>query len=309
MLAWLVFITIVITLLSLDLGVFNRKDHVIGVRESLFFSAGYIAIGLLFGAWVWYTMGAQSGKEYLTGYVIEKTLSLDNIFVISLIFSFLKIPRIYQHRVLFWGIIGVIILRGLLIGVGGALVHEFEWVLYVFAGFLVLTGIRMLFIVNEDPNMAQNPILKFLQKHLRLSKELNGNHFTVKQLHTNGSQITYFTPLFLALVLVEISDLIFAVDSVPAIFAITTDTYIVYTSNLFAVLGLRALYFALDNVIERFKYVKYALSIVLIFIGGKVFAPLLFNIKKVPTSLSMSITIGIIAAGILYSIYKTRKKS
>jgi tellurite resistance protein TerC len=211
--------------------------------------------------------------QYFTGFFVEKSLAMDNVFVISLIFTYFAIPRIYQHRVLVWGILGVIVLRGIMIGLGAALINQFDWILFIFGAFLLITGIKMLVIADKEPDIAGNPILKFLRKHLNVTDELHGEKFFVKGPDPKGcgKLVRFATPLFLALVLIEFADLIFAVDSVPAIFAITTDPYIVYTSNIFAILGLRALYFALAAMVHRFHYLKYALSLVLIFIGAKIF--------------------------------------
>lgn len=305
---WGIFIAIVIIMLIFDLGVLNKKDHEIEVKESLKLSAFYIIIALLFSAWIWHQLGRSSAEEYLTGYLIEKSLSLDNIFVISMIFTYLNIPKIYQHRVLFWGIIGVIVLRGIMIGVGAKLVAEFEWLLYVFAAFLVFTGIKMLLVKEHATDMGDNKLLKFIRSHLRVTKELHGHDFFVMLPDTKrNKKILWCTPLFVALLMVECIDALFAIDSVPAIFAITTDTYIIYTSNIFAILGLRALYFALAAVLTRFIYLKYALSIILIFIGSKIFIADLFGWHKFPTSVSLGVTIGLLAGGILLSLYKTRK--
>jgi tellurite resistance protein TerC len=305
--AWLAFMTVVVVLLALDLGVLHKDEREIGVRESLLLSAGYISIALLFGAWVWWYMGAQSGIEYYTGFLIEKSLSMDNVFVIAMIFGFLGIPRAYQHRVLFWGILGVIVMRAGLIGVGAALVQNFSWVLYVFGAFLVITGIKMWRAAEETPDMASNPVLRFLRRHLRVTDELHGKAFFVSKPDASGRMVRYATPLFLALAMVEIVDLVFAVDSVPAIFAITSDPFIVYTSNIFAILGLRALYFALAAMIHRFHYLKYALALVLVFIGTKIF--LVNVIGKFPPPLSLGVTFGLIAGGVLVSLWKTRDTS
>jgi len=259
----------------------------------------------MFGAWVWWYLGAQSGMEYLTGFMIEKSLSMDNVFVIALIFSFFAIPRQFQHRVLFWGILGVIVLRAIMIGLGAALVTEFSWILYIFGAFLVFTGIKMWVLADHVPDIANNALLKFLKKRLRVTEELQGNAFWVyKSDPATGKSVRWFTPLFLALILIEFVDLVFAVDSVPAIFAITTDPFIVYTSNIFAILGLRALYFALAAMIHRFKYLKYALAMVLVFIGTKIF--LVGIIGKTPPVISLTVTFGLIAGGVLYSMWKTR---
>jgi tellurite resistance protein TerC len=302
---WLAFVGIVVALLAFDLGVLHKDDKEIGVRESLLLSAGYISVALLFGAWVWWYLGAQSGMDYYTGFMIEKSLSMDNVFVIALIFSFFAIPRQYQHRVLFWGILGVIVLRAIMIGLGAALVSQFSWVLYLFGAFLIFTGIKMWVIADHMPDIANNPLLRFLKRHMRVTDGLRGNAFWVRENDpATGTLERYATPLLLALVLVEFVDLIFAVDSVPAIFAITTDPFIVYTSNIFAILGLRALYFALAAMIHRFKYLKYALALVLVFIGSKIF--LVGIIGKIPAVVSLSVTLGLIAGGVAVSLWKTR---
>jgi tellurite resistance protein TerC len=302
---WLAFIGIVVALLVFDLGVLHRDDREIGVRESLLLSAGYIGVALLFGAWVWWYLGAQSGMEYYTGFMIEKSLSMDNVFVIALIFTYFAIPRQYQHRVLFWGILGVIVLRAIMIALGAALVTQFSWMLYLFGAFLVFTGIKMWIIAEHVPDIADNPLLKFLKRHLRVTDGLRGNAFWVREPDAaTGKMERFATPLLLALVLVEFVDLVFAVDSVPAIFAITTDPFIVYTSNIFAILGLRALYFALAAMIHRFTYLKYALALVLVFIGAKIF--LVGIIGKIPAVISLSVTFGLIAGGVLVSLWKTR---
>ena len=260
---WAAFLAVVLTLLILDLGIFHRTTREISVRESLLMSTFYIGIGLLFGAWVWYELGAQSGEEYLTGFLVEKTLAMDNVFVISLIFTYFAVPRQYQHRVLFWGILGVIVLRAIMIGAGATLVAEFSWLLYVFAAFLIATGVKMLVMGDHKPDIENNPVLRLMRRTMRITPQLHNEAFFVKQTEpSSGRVLTYATPLFIALVLIEVVDLIFAVDSIPAIFAITTDPYIVYTSNIFAILGLRALYFALAAVIDRFVYLKQALSLI-----------------------------------------------
>lgn len=303
---WLVFFGIVVTLLVLDLGVLHKDNHVIGVKESLWMSAGYITIALLFGGWIWWEMGAESGMNYMTGFFVEKTLALDNIFVISLIFAYFAIPQIYQHRVLFWGILGVIVLRGIMIALGTTLVHQFSWVLYIFAAFLVITGIKMLLSSAHEQDMGDSKLIKFLRSRMRVTEELHGQKFFVKKVDPKTGNLTQFvTPLFLALLMVEFVDIIFAVDSIPAIFAITTDPYIVYTSNIFAILGLRALYFALAAMMHRFVYLKYALSAVLIFIGGKIFWNEL--VGKMDPLLSLSVTIAILASGIVFSLLKTNQ--
>lgn len=304
---WGAFLAVVLTLLVFDLGVLNRKDREISVRHSLLLSMFYISMGLAYGLFIYAEIGLEAAQDYYTGFIIEKTLSLDNIFVISLVFSYFSIPRHYQYRVLFWGVLGVIILRAILIGVGAELVHQFEWVLYLFAAFLIYTGIKMLRESEEEQDISTNPVVKFVRNYMRVTDGLHGNRFFVRQVDANtGKKAAFATPLFMALVVVEFVDVIFALDSVPAIFAVTTDEYIVYTSNIFAILGLRALYFALAAMLSRFEYLKYSLSAVLIFIGGKVFLPLVFGFK-LNSELSLLVTLTILAAGVVYSLYKTKK--
>ena len=304
---WLVFLGVVITLLAFDLGVLHRDNHEIGIKESLLLSAGYISAGLLFAVWVFYQKGGDASMDYLTGFLIEKSLSMDNVFVMALIFSFLAIPRQYQHKVLFWGIMGVIVLRALMIGLGAALIHEFSWILYVFGAFLVLTGLKMLFSkVDDHPDLENNWLVKWLRGHLRVTDRLHEQRFFVRQPDASGKNVLWITPLFLALILIECADLVFAVDSVPAIFAITQDPFIVYTSNIFAILGLRALYFALAALIHRFAYLKYALALILVFVGSKIF--LVGIIGKIPAAVSLSVTIGLLVGGVLLSLYKTRNQ-
>ena len=302
---WLVFFTVVVALLAFDLGVLHKDDHAIGIGESLRLSAGYIGVAVLFGCWLWWQLGAERGIEYFTGFVIEKSLSMDNVFVIAMIFSFFAIPREYQHRVLFWGILGVIVLRALMIGLGAALVTQFSWVLYVFGAFLVATGVKMLWMADHKPDLENNVLLRFLRKRMRVTPTLRGNAFFVREPQApGGAPVLWATPLFLALCLVEFADLLCAVDSLPATFAITTDPFIVYTSNIFAILGLRALYFALAAMIHRFVYLKYALALVLVFIGSKIF--LVNLVGKFPPLLSLSVTAALIAGGVLVSLWKTR---
>lgn len=302
---WMTFIAIVIGLLAFDLGILHKDDHEISARESFMLYAGYVAIALGFGAWVWWSRGAQSGLEFYTGYVIEQSLAMDNIFVIATIFGYFAVPRAYQHRVLFWGIIGAIVMRALMIGLGAALVTQFSWILYLFGAFLVFTGIKMFTATDEASDFDNNPVLKYLRKHFRITNELHGHDFTVKKPDPKtGKLVTWLTPLAVALVLVEFVDLIFAVDSVPAIFAVTLDPFIVYTSNIFAILGLRSLYFALAAAMHRFKYLKISLATILVLVGMKIFlVPLGI---KVDTLLSLVVTLSILAAGILFSLWKTK---
>ena len=326
---WYAFIGAVIALLAFDLGVVNKQDHEIGVAESLKMSGFYIAIGLGFSGIIWMLYNnasptasidpqilAVTGEErawtalqlYLTGFAVEKTLAMDNVFVISMVFTYLAIPRKYQHRVLFWGIIGVIVLRAIMIGVGAALVSQFSWVLYIFAVFLIGTGIMMFLKGDKEPDMADNKILLWLKKRMNVTPDLHGNKFRVQLPDPKTGKLRYFaTPLLLALMFVEIVDLVFAIDSVPAIFAITSDAYIVYTSNIFAILGLRALFFALAAMVHRFKYLKYALALTLVFIGSKIFMGDLFPGGKFPAEWSLGIAMALITGGVLFSLWKTRK--
>jgi len=303
---WLSFLAIAIALLVFDLGVLHRDQHQIEMRESLLLYSGYFGVGVLFGLWVWHELGAQSALEFYTGFLVEQSLSMDNVFVMAMIFGFFGIPRRYQHRVLFWGILGVIVLRAIMIGLGTALVQQFEWILYVFGAFLLFTGVKMMFSREEHhPDLARNPLLRFLRRHLRVTEELHEGHFfTHRRPPAADRPLLHATPLFLALVLIELADLVFAVDSVPAVFAITQDPFIVYTSNIFAILGLRSLYFALAALMHRFVYLKYALALVLIFIGGKIF--LHGFIGKIPALLSLGVTFGLLAGGILLSLLRTR---
>lgn len=303
---WLAFIVIVITLLVIDLGILNRDHHEIGVANSLWLSAGYMTIALLFGAGLWAQSGSERALEYYTGYLIELSLSMDNLFVMAVIFSYFGIPRSHQHEVLFWGILGVIVFRAIMIGLGAALIHRFDWILYVFGLFLLLTGIKMLMSRTDDkPDLENNRAIVFLRRHMRVTDALHGHRFFVR-LQTPGSSqaLLHATPLFLALIVIEIADLVFAVDSVPAVFAVTQDTFVVYTSNVFAVLGLRSLYFALAALLHRFVYLKVALAVVLVFIGGKIF--LVNLVGKIPPVVSLGVTFTVLVAGILLSLLKTR---
>jgi tellurite resistance protein TerC len=302
---WAAFITVVIVLLVLDLGVLHRKDEEIGIRESLWLSLGYIAIGVLFGGFIWWQLGAVPATEYITGYLIEKSLSLDNVFVIASIFGALAVPRQYQHRVLFWGIVGVLVLRALMVGLGAALVAQFDWILYGFGVFLAITGVKMLLSKNESHGVEDSALLRFLRRVLPVTPQLEGRAFVVRRAHPVTGKLTLWaTPLLVALLMIEFADLIFAVDSIPAIFSITTDPFIVYTSNIFAVLGLRALFFALAAMAHRFHYLKHALALVLVFIGAKIF--LHGFVGKIPAGVSLGVTSALLAGGVIVSLLKTR---
>ena len=305
---WLSFAALVATLTAFDLGFLHKDDREMGIGESLKLSAFYISVALLFGVWVWIEKGADLGLKYYTGFFIEKALSIDNVFVISMIFGFFAIPAKYQYRALLWGIIAVILLRGLMIAGGAALVEQAYWVLYIFAAFLIATGVKMLFTSGDHaPDISGNPVVRWISTHMRVTKELHGEKFFVRVPDGSQRMVLAATPLFLALVVINLADLVFAVDSVPAIFAITTDTFIVYTSNIMAILGLRALYFALAAMVHRFQYLKYALALVLVFIGSKILiADFVLGGAKFPPLASLGITLGLIGGGIVYSLWKTR---
>jgi tellurite resistance protein TerC len=287
--------------LAFDLGVLNKKDHEISVKESLWLSAFYIAVALLFGLGVWWGRGADDALLYYTGFLVEKSLSLDNVFVFALIFSFLGIPRVYEHRVLVWGILMALIFRAVFIGFGAAVVSEWQWILWFFGAFLIYTGFKML-LAKEDngPDFENNAVYKWMKKRMNLSTEYRGHDFWFRD-----KGVRYFTPLFVALVLINFADIIFAVDSVPAILAITQDPFIVYTSNIFAILGLRALYFALSAMIHRFHYLKYALALILVLIGIKIV--LMMIGIKLPAIVTLGLTFGLLAGGVGYSLYKTKE--
>ncbi|WP_439858584.1 TerC family protein [Pseudomonas sp. MBLB4136] len=307
---WLAFLVLILGLLILDLGVLHRDQHVIEMRESLLLYSGYFSIGLAFGAWIWLQLGATKALEYYTGFLVEQSLSMDNVFVMAMILGYFGVPRRYQHRVLFWGIIGVIVLRAIMIGLGTALVQRFDWVLYLFGAFLLLSGLKMLRGQQQPehhPSLEQNLLVRFLRRHIRVSEDFHGGRFWVRLSDpASGRPLLHATPLLLALVLIELADLVFAVDSVPAVLAISQDPFIVYTSNIFAILGLRSLYFALAALMHRFIYLKYALSLVLMYIGGKI---LLHDLVEVPALLSLCVTLGLLAGGVLISLLGTRERA
>lgn len=299
---WIVFGTIVITLLILDLGVFNKRDHVMTLGQSLSLSLFYITIACCFGMYIHYAIGSSPAHDYFTGFLLEKAMSLDNIFVISMIFSFFKIPLKYQHRVLFWGILGVIILRAIMISAGAALLAKFSWLLFIFGAILVITGIKTLYLANNHSfDINDMYVYKLLKKKLNIYPELVGNKFIVVE---NGK--VFATPLLMALITIEFMDLVFAIDSIPAIFAITQNTFIVYTSNIFAILGLRALFFCLADIVERFKYIKYSLALILILIGVKIFAG---HFIDIPKYIPLIVTFVLLVGGVLVSLVMKNRES
>ncbi|MBR5154306.1 MAG: TerC family protein [Alphaproteobacteria bacterium] len=304
-LMWVFFGIAVIVLLALDLFCFNRKNEIPSFAHTLWVCIAYIGAGLLFGLFVWYEKGGDAAMDYYTGFLIEKSLSMDNIFVMSIIFSSVGVPRIYQHRVLFWGILGAVVMRALMISVGAAIISEFHWVLYIFSVFLIYTGAKMMAHGEEEKNSEENiknsKIYKTVEKYLPVTHEIDGAHFiSIK----NGKK--YITPLLFALIIIELMDVVFAIDSIPAIFGITQDVFIVYTSNIFAILGLRALYFLLEAAVHRFQYLKSALAIVLIFIGVKILLPV-FGIH-LESWHSLTVTFGLLFGSIFLSLAKEKKE-
>jgi tellurite resistance protein TerC len=313
--AWVGFIVLVIVLLALDLGVLNRKAHAIRTREALAWTAFWVSLALLFNAAAYFIYenhwlgvglgaasepnGAQAALKFFTGYLIEFSLSLDNIFIIALILGYFRVPLQYQHRVLFWGILGAIVLRGSLILAGAALIHRFDWVIYIFGVLLIATAVKMLVSGEQEIEPERNPLVRIARKIYPVSTTLEGQRFFVR---LNGRQA--MTPLFLALLIVESSDLLFAIDSVPAIFGITQDPFIVFTSNVFAILGLRSLFFALASLLEKFRYLKFSLVFLLAFVGVKM---LVSRAYEIPTLVSLAVIVGILLVGILASAVAKRR--
>lgn len=297
--AWSVFLSLVTVMIALDLGVFHRSAHQVTTKESVIWTCVWIGLALLFSGYIYFLKGSAGMVAYLTGYVVEKSLSIDNVFVFLTIFRTFKVPLQLQHRVLFWGVIGAIVLRAIFIALGVALLEKFHWIFYIFGVFLIVTGVKIALQREHQLDVLENPFIRFCQRHLRVTKDYVGQHFFTLQ---EGKR--YATPLFIVLLAIEFSDVIFAVDSIPAIFAITTDPFIVYTSNVFAILGLRSLYFVLANAAIRFIYLSYGLAFVLCFVGVKM---LVQDFVKVPGLLSLSVIIGGILAAILASIYWERR--
>jgi len=298
-LEWAGFLAFVLAMLALDLGVFHRKDHVVGPREALGWSVLWVSLALCFGGYIWLRFGSETGMQYLTGYVIEKSLSVDNIFVFVVIFGALGIPPIYQHRVLFWGILSALVMRGAMIAAGAALLSRFHWIIYVFGAFLILTGVKLLFAGGAADHPERSAVFRLLRRVVPASPRLDGNHFFTRE---NGKWLA--TPLFFALALIEVTDVIFAVDSIPAIFAVTSDPYIVFTSNVFAILGLRSLYFLLASYVEKFTYLKPSLAFVLMFVGGKMAA---IDVVKIHAAVSLAVVVSILAVGILASAIRNKR--
>lgn len=294
MLPWINFTAIVFIMLALDLGVFNREPHEVSVKEALGWSAVWVTVSLLFNLGVWYWKGPGVALQFLTGYLIEKALSVDNIFVFVLLFSYFKVKAIYQHKVLFWGIIGAFIMRAVLIATGSALIRHFDWIFYVFGAFLVITGIKMAFSKEEHVDPEKNIMVRLARRFIPVTPEYREGKFFVIE---HGKR--YATPLFIVILAVEATDLVFALDSIPAIFAITPDPFIVYTSNVFAILGLRALYFALAGVITMFHYLKFGLSMILVFVGVKM---ILAHHFKIPIGIALGVVAAILVLSVIASL-------
>ncbi len=292
---WIGFNIFVLGMLALDLGVFHRKAHVVSFKESIAWTIVWVSLAMLFNLGIAHYMGNDKGLEFFTGYVIEKSLSVDNVFVFALLFSYFAVPTLYQHKVLFWGIFGALIMRAIMIALGAKLITEFAWIIYVFGAFLILTGLKMIFKREEEIHPERNPIVRWFKKLMPVTADFRGARFFVME---NG--VRHATPLFVVLILVEISDVIFAVDSIPAIFAVTTDPFIVYTSNVFAILGLRSLYFALAGVMDKFHYLKIGLGLVLTFVGVKM---LLGHTEwKIDTHLSLAVIVLILSGAVVASL-------
>ena len=300
---WIGFNVFVLLMLALDLGVFHRHAHVVSFKEALTWSGVWIGLALIFNAGIWYYAGDQKALEFFTGYLIEKSLSVDNIFVFALLFGFFAVPAKYQHKVLFWGILSALVMRAIMIWAGAALIAQFSWVIYVFGAFLIFTGLKML-IVRADATVdpEKNIVVRLFKRFVPMTRDFRGDKFTVVE---NGKRLA--TPLLLVLVLVEIADLVFAVDSIPAIFAVTKDPFLVYTSNVFAILGLRSLYFALAGIMHRFVYLKPGLALVLTFVGIKMM--LGHTPWKIDTLVALGVVASILGGAIALSWWKTRTSS
>lgn len=299
--AWIAFNVFVLAMLALDLGVFHRKAHTVKVKEALLWSAVWISLALIFNLVVWQWRGPEAGMQFLTGYLIEKALSVDNIFVFLMIFAYFKVPTLYQHKVLFWGILGALAMRAICIAAGVTLLNQFHWLIYVFGAFLIITGIKMLLSKDKEIHPEKNPLLQLFRRMIPVTKDYHGDQFFTIE---NGKR--YATPLFITLLFIELSDLIFAVDSIPAILAISQDPFIVYTSNVFAILGLRSLYFALAGIMGLFHYLHYGLSGVLVFVGTKM---MIVDIYKIPIGVSLGVVAGILILSVVASLLIPHKKA
>lgn len=297
---WAGFLLFVLLMLALDLGVFHRKSHEVKIREALIWSGVWISLALIFNVGVYFLMGKEKAIEFLTGYVIEKSLSVDNLFVFIMVFSYFNVDTKYQHKVLFWGILGALVMRAIFIFAGVALIQQFHWIIYVFGAFLIFTGIKMLVQKDEKIEPEKNPLVRLFKRFFPVTDSMHGDRFFVK---INAKTVA--TPLFIVLLIIEFTDLIFAVDSIPAILAISTDTFIIFTSNVFAILGLRALYFALAGIAKLFYYLKYGLSAILVFVGVKM---VIAGYFKIPVMYSLLVIVSILILSVLASVIFPKKQ-
>ncbi|NKE71750.1 TerC family protein [Candidatus Manganitrophus noduliformans] len=298
---WILFNLFVLAMLALDLGVFHRKAHVVRLKEALGWSVVWICLALLFNLLIYFWLGQETALQFLAGYVIEKSLSVDNLFVFLLIFSYFSVPSIYQHKILFWGILGALVMRAIFIAAGITLIEKFHWMIYLFGGFLIITGIKMAFQKDKELHPEANPVLRLFRRFVPVTSEYHESRFWVIK---EGKR--WATPLFVVLLLVETTDVIFAVDSIPAILAVTRDPFIVYTSNVFAILGLRALYFALAGIMQLFHYLHYGLSLILVFVGTKM---LISDLYKVPIGIALAVIAGILLISVVASILRPRPEA
>lgn len=296
---WFCFLGFVLAMLALDLGVFHRKSHEVKIKEALIWSGVWISLALIFNYGIYIFMGEQKAVEFLTGYVIEKSLSIDNLFVFIMLFTYFNVDTKFQHKVLFWGILGALVMRAVFIFAGVALINKFHWIIYIFGALLIFTGIKMLFHQDEKIEPDKNPLVRLFKKFFPVTEEEHGDKFFVK---LNGQTVA--TPLFVVLLMVEFTDLIFAVDSIPAIMAITNDTFIIFSSNVFAILGLRALYFALAGITKYFHYLKYGLSAILVFVGIKM---TIVDLYKIPIVYSLMVIASILIISVLLSVIIPKK--
>jgi len=298
---WILFNLFVIAMLALDLGIFHRKAHVVRLKEALGWSVVWICLALIFNVIIYFWHGQEIALQFLAGYIIEKSLSVDNLFVFLLIFSYFSVPSVYQHKILFWGILGALIMRAIFIAAGITLIEKFHWMIYLFGGFLIITGIKMALQKDEEIHPEANPVLRLFRRFVPVTHEYHDDRFFILK---EGKR--WATPLFVVLLLIETTDVIFAVDSIPAVLAVTRDPFIVYTSNVFAILGLRALYFALAGIMQLFHYLHYGLSVILVFVGTKM---LISDVYKVPIGIALSVIAGILIISVIASILRPRQKT
>jgi len=298
---WACFVLFVLLMLALDLGVFNKKDHVVGFREAATWSGVWISLAMLFNAGLFWKFGAEHGLEFLTGYLIEKSLSVDNIFVFIVIFSAFRIPPEYQHRVLYWGIVSALVMRAIMIFVGAAMITRFHWLIYVFGVFLIVTGVRLYLDRNKEEHPEDSRAMQLIRRIVPSTERFDGHKFFTIE---NGRRVA--TPLLMTLIMIEITDVIFAVDSIPAIFAVTTDPFIVFTSNIFAILGLRSLYFILASLVDKFRYLKVGLAAVLLFVGVKM---TLMDIYKIPSLISLALIAATLGISIVASFKASKREA